>query len=96
MPLNFYGNQGLYAVANKGKSVSSAIEVDKTGLASSAPTNQVVVYGQNLARNTRIDQRPTTSRASAGQNILPNPPKSPSRSPYLMIHLLHQLLPLPI
>jgi hypothetical protein len=52
MPLNFYGNQGLYAAANKGKSVSSTIEVDKTGLAGSAPTNQVVVYGQNLARNT--------------------------------------------
>jgi hypothetical protein len=47
MPLNFYDNQCLYAAANKGKSVLSAIEVDKTGLASSAPTNQVVVYGQN-------------------------------------------------
>jgi hypothetical protein len=49
MPLNFYDNQGLYAAVNKGKSVSSAIEIDKTGLAGSAPTNQVVVYGQNLA-----------------------------------------------
>jgi hypothetical protein len=48
MPLNFYDNQGLYAAANKGKPVFSAIEVDKTGLADSAPTNQVVVYGQNL------------------------------------------------
>jgi hypothetical protein len=28
MPLNFYDNQGLYAAANKGKSVSSAIEID--------------------------------------------------------------------
>jgi hypothetical protein len=45
--LNFYDNQGLYAAANKGKSVSSTIEVDKIGLAGSAPTNQVVVYGQN-------------------------------------------------
>jgi hypothetical protein len=52
MPLNFYDNQGLYAAANKGKSISSAIEVDKTSLAGSAPTNQVVIYGQNLARNT--------------------------------------------
>jgi hypothetical protein len=43
----------------------------------------VVVYGQNLAQNTRIDQRPTTSRASAGQNILPNPPKSLSQVPIL-------------
>jgi hypothetical protein len=48
MPLNFYDNQGLYAVTNKGKPVFSVIEVDKTGLADSAPTNQVVVYGQNL------------------------------------------------
>jgi hypothetical protein len=79
MSLNFYDNQGLYAAANKGKSVSSAIEIDKTDLAGSAPSNQVVVHGQNLARNTRIDQRPTTSRASAGQNILPNPPKSSSQ-----------------
>jgi hypothetical protein len=78
MPLNFYDNQGLYAAANKDKSVSSAIEIDKTGLVGSAPSNQVVVYGQNSARNTRTDQRPATSRASAGQNILPNPPKSPS------------------
>jgi hypothetical protein len=47
MPLNFYDNQNLYAAANKDKSVSLAIKVDKTGLASSASTNQVVVYGQN-------------------------------------------------
>jgi hypothetical protein len=47
--LNFYDNQGLYAAANKGKSVSSTIEVDKIGLAGSAPTKQVVVYGQNSA-----------------------------------------------
>jgi hypothetical protein len=39
----------------------------------------IVVYGQNSARNTRTDQRPTTSQASIGQNILPNPPKSPSQ-----------------
>jgi hypothetical protein len=83
MPLNFYDNQGLYATANKGKSVSSAIEIDKTSLARSAPFNQVVVYGQNSARNTRTDQRPATSRASAGQNILPNLPKSPSQVPIL-------------
>jgi hypothetical protein len=74
MTLNFHDNQGLYAAANKDKSVSSVIEIDKTGLARSAPSNQVVVYGQNSARNTRTDQRPTTSRASAGQNVLPNPP----------------------
>jgi hypothetical protein len=49
MPLNFYDNQGLYAAANKGKSVSSSIEIDKTGLARSAPSNQVVVHGQNSA-----------------------------------------------
>jgi hypothetical protein len=55
MPLNFYDNQGLYAAANKGKSVSLAIEIDKTGLAGSSLSNQVVVYGQNSARNTRID-----------------------------------------
>jgi hypothetical protein len=55
MPLNFYDNQGLYAAANKGKPVSSAIEINKTGLARSAPSNQVVVYGQNLARNTQTD-----------------------------------------
>jgi hypothetical protein len=83
MPLNFYDNQGLYAAANKGKSVSSAIEIDKTGLARSAPSNQVVVYGQNSARNTRTDQRLAPSRVSAGQNILPNPPKSPSQVPIL-------------
>jgi hypothetical protein len=35
-------NQGLYAAANKGKSVSSAIEIDKTGLGESALYNQVV------------------------------------------------------
>jgi hypothetical protein len=82
MPLNFYDNQGLYAAANKGKSVSLAIKIDKTGLAGSAPSNQLVIYGQNSVQNTRTDQRPT-SRASAGQNILPNPPKSPSRVPIL-------------
>jgi hypothetical protein len=78
MPLNFYDNQGLYAASNKDKLVSSVIEIDKTGLAGSAPSNQVVVHGKNSARNTRTDQRPTTSRASVGQNIPPNPPKSPS------------------
>jgi hypothetical protein len=83
MALNFYDNQGLYAVANKGKSVSSAIEIDKTSLAGSAPSNQVVVYSQNSARNTRTDQRPATNRASVGQNILPNPLKSPSQVPIL-------------
>jgi hypothetical protein len=83
MPLNFYDNQGLYAAANKGKSVSSTIEIDKTGLTRSAPSNQVVVYGENSARNTQTDQRLATSRASAGQNILPNPPKSPSQDPIL-------------
>jgi hypothetical protein len=82
MPLNFYDNQGLYAAANKGKLVSSSIEIDKTGLAGRALSNQVVVYGQNLARNTRTDQGPT-SRASMGQNILPNPPKSPNQVPIL-------------
>jgi hypothetical protein len=82
MPLNFYDNQGLYAATNKDKSVSLTIEIDKTGLAGSAPSNQVVVCGQNSARNTRTDQRPT-SRALARQNILPNPPKSPSRVPIL-------------
>jgi hypothetical protein len=81
IPLNFYDNQGLYVAANKGKSVSLAIKVDKTSLTGSAPSNQVVVYGQNSAQNTRTDQRPTTSRASRRQNILPNPPKSPSRVP---------------
>jgi hypothetical protein len=49
MPLIFYDNQGLYGAANKGKSVSSAIKIDKTGLAGSAPSNEVVVYGQNSA-----------------------------------------------
>jgi hypothetical protein len=83
MSSNFYDNQGLYAAANKGKSISSAIEIDKTGLTRSAPSNQVVVYGQNSAQNTRTDQRPTTSRALVGQNIFPNPPKSPSRVPIL-------------
>jgi hypothetical protein len=43
----------------------------------------VVVYGQHSARNTRTDQRPTTSWASARQNILPNLPKSPSQVPIL-------------
>jgi hypothetical protein len=83
MSLNFYDNQGLYAAANKGKLVSSAIEINKTGLAGSTPTNQVVVYSQNSARNTQTDQRTTTSQASAGQNILPNLPKSPSQVPIL-------------
>jgi hypothetical protein len=83
MPLNFYDNQGLYVVVNKGKLVPSAIKIDKTGLAGSAPSNQLVVYGQNLAQNTRNDQRPTTSQALVGKNILPNPPKSPSQVPIL-------------
>jgi hypothetical protein len=52
LSLNFYDNQGLYAAANKGKSVSLAIEIDKTGLASSTPINQVVVCGQHSSRNT--------------------------------------------
>jgi hypothetical protein len=96
IPLNFYDNQGLYAAANKGKSVSSAIEIDKTGLAGSAPSNQVVVHGQNSGRNTRNDQRPTTSRASAGQTFTPTRRSHQAKSPYLMIHLLHLLLPLPL
>jgi hypothetical protein len=95
MPLNFYDNQGLYAATNKDKSVSLIIEIDKTGLAGSAPSNQVVVCGQNSARNTRTDQRPT-SRALARQNILPTRRNHQVESPYLMIHLLHLLLPLPI
>ena len=49
MPLNFYENQGLYAAANKGKSASSALETDKAGLASSAPSSQLVIYDQNSA-----------------------------------------------
>jgi hypothetical protein len=96
MPLNFYGNQGLYAAANKGKLIFSAIEIDKTDLARSVSSNQVVVHGQNSARNTRTDQRPTTSRASAGQNIPPTRRSHQAKSPYLMIHLLHMLFPLPI
>jgi len=44
MPLNFYENQNLYAAANKGKSASSALEADRAGLASSAPSNQMVIY----------------------------------------------------
>jgi hypothetical protein len=83
MPLNLYDNQSLYAAANKGKSVSSTIKLDKAGLAGSAPSNQVVVYGQNSARNTRTNHTPITSRASAGQNILPNPSKSLSQVPIL-------------
>jgi hypothetical protein len=83
MPLNVYDNQSLYAAANKGKLVSLAIEIDKTGLAGSTPTNQVVVYGQNSVRNTRTNQGPITSQASTGQNILLNPPKSPSQVPIL-------------
>jgi len=80
MPLNFYENQGLYAAANKGKSAPSAFETDKAGLAGVAPSSQLVIYDQNLAQNTRTDQRSATNRASVGQNtVLPNPPKSPSQ-----------------
>jgi hypothetical protein len=43
----------------------------------------VVIYDQNLARNTRADQRSVANRASVGQNILPNPPKSSSQVPIL-------------
>ena len=39
MPLNFYENQGLYAAANKGKSVSSAPETDNTGSANVASSS---------------------------------------------------------
>ena len=49
MPLNFYENQGLYAAANKGKSVSSAPEIDRTSLVGVAPSSQMGIYGQNLA-----------------------------------------------
>jgi hypothetical protein len=80
MPLNFYENQGLYAAANKGKSAPSASETDKAGLVGVAPSSQLVIYDQNLARNTRMDQRSVANRALAGQNtVLPNPPKSPSQ-----------------
>jgi hypothetical protein len=41
----FYDNQSLYAVANKGKSASSALETDKAGLAGSAPSSQLVIHG---------------------------------------------------
>jgi hypothetical protein len=80
MPFNFYDNQNLYTAANKGKSAPSALETDKVGLACSAPSNQVVIYGQNSAQNA---QKASTSRVSWGQNILPNPPKSPSQIPIL-------------
>jgi hypothetical protein len=82
MPLNFDDNQGLYAVANKGKSVFSAIEIDKTSLSGSAPFNQVVVHGQNSAQNTRTDQRPTTSRALEGAKHSPQPIKVTKPSPH--------------
>ena len=52
MPFNFYENQSLYATANKGKSAPSAPETDRTGLVGVAPSSQMVIYGQNLARNT--------------------------------------------
>ena len=80
MPLNFYENQGLYAVTNKGKSAPSAFETDKAGLAGVAPSSQLVIYDQNSAQNTQTDHRSATNRASVGQNtVLPNPPKSPSQ-----------------
>ena len=84
MPLNFYENQGLYAAANKGKSVPSAPETDNTGSANVASSSQMVIYGHNSSRNTRTDQRLATNRALAGQKmVLPNPPKSPSQIPIL-------------
>ena len=84
MPLNFYENQGLYAAANKGKSVPSAPETDNTGSANVASSSQMVIYGHNSSQNTRTDQRLATNRALAGQKmVLPNPPKSPSQIPIL-------------
>jgi hypothetical protein len=71
MPLNFYDNQGLYAAANKGKSVSLAVDVNKIGLASSASTNQVVVYGQNLPQNTRTIKTNKSSFGGAKHSYQP-------------------------
>jgi hypothetical protein len=94
MPLNFYDNQNLYAATNKGKSVSSAIEVDKTGLTGSALTNQVVVYGQSSSKHSiKYQQQVELQR---GKTFSPTHQSHQARFPYLMIHLLYLLLPLPI
>jgi len=84
MPYNFYENKSLYAVSNKVKLASSALETNKANLGGVGPSLQLVTIGQNSDRNTRTDQRPAVNRASAGYNIvLPNPPKSPSQIPIL-------------
>jgi hypothetical protein len=80
MPLNFYKNQISHASASQLQSAPSATETDKAGQPSASTSTRTAAGAQSLARPLRTDYGASTS-ASAGHNILPNPPKSSSQVP---------------
>jgi hypothetical protein len=94
MPLNFYDNQGLYVAANKGKSISLVIEIDKTSLAGMLHLikwlSMVKIQPETL--EPIKDQQQVELRR--GKTFSPTHRSHQAKSPYLMIHLLHLLLPL--
>jgi hypothetical protein len=95
MPLNFCENQGLFAAAEKAKSVTSALKTDKANLGETSTSLPIVTFAQNSGRNMRTDQGAVVNQASAGYNmVLPNPPKSLSQIPMFNNMLPRLLLPI--
>ena len=81
MPLNFYENQTSHASASQFQSAPSASETDKAGQPGASTSTRTGVGAQSSGRALRTDYGASTNRASAGHNVLPNPPKSPSQIP---------------
>ena len=81
MPLNFYENQTSHAFASQFQSAPSASETDKAGQLGAGTSTRTGVGAQSSGRALRTDYGASTNRASAGHNVLPNPPKSPSQIP---------------
>jgi hypothetical protein len=80
MPLNFYKNQTSQAAASQLQSAPSAAETDKAGQPGASTSTCPAAGAQSSARHLRTDYG-ASARASAGHNILPNPPKSPNEVP---------------
>ncbi|CAD6254829.1 unnamed protein product [Miscanthus lutarioriparius] len=81
MPLNFYENQTSHASASQFQSAPSASETDKASQPDASTSTRTGVGAQSLGRALQTDYGASTNRASAGHNVLPNPPKSPSQIP---------------
>ena len=81
MPLNFYENQTSHASASQFQSAPLASETDKAGQHGASTSTRTGVGAQSSGRALRTDYGASTNRASAGHNVLPNPPKSPSQIP---------------